>query len=100
MLSQALVDNQLVEDEVALLETYRGAYGITDETHEKLLNLAIQEPVYPDNVKTYLNTLETALFDGVITADEDAMLTTLRKSLGISDIQHANFTAKIRDSIK
>ena len=31
MLSQALVDNQLVEDEVALLETYRGAYGITDE---------------------------------------------------------------------
>jgi DNA-binding MarR family transcriptional regulator len=100
MLSQALVDNQLVEDEVALLETYRGAYGITDETHEKLLNLAIQEPVYPDNVKTYLNTLETALFDGVITADEDAMLATLRKSLGISDIQHANFTAKIRDSIK
>ncbi|MEE3039048.1 MAG: hypothetical protein VX328_04685 [Candidatus Thermoplasmatota archaeon] len=100
MLSQALVDNKLVEDEVALLETYRGAYGITDETHEKLLNLAIQEPVYPDNVKTYLNTLETALFDGVITADEDAMLTTLRKSLGISDIQHANFTAKIRDSIK
>ncbi len=100
MLSQALVDNKLVEDEVALLETYRGAYGITDETHEKLLNLAIQEPVYPDNVKTYLNTLETALFDGVITADEDAMLATLRKSLGISDIQHANFTAKIRDSIK
>ena len=100
MLSQALVDNQLVEDEVALLETYRGAYGITDETHEKLLNLAIQEPVYPDNVKTYLNTLETALFDGVITADEDAMLATLRKSLGISNIQHANFTAKIRDSIK
>ena len=40
MLSQALVDNQLVEDEVALLETYRGAYGITDETHEKLLNIA------------------------------------------------------------
>ena len=100
MLSQALVDNQLVEDEVALLETYRGAYGITDEIHEKLLNLAIQEPVYPDNVKTYLNTLETALFDGVITADEDAMLATLRKSLGISNIQHANFTAKIRDSIK
>ena len=100
MLSQALVDNQLVEDEVALLETYRGAYGITDETHEKLLNLAIQEPVYSDNVKTYLNTLETALFDGVITADEDAMLATLRKSLGISHIQHANFTAKIRDSIK
>jgi len=100
MLSQALVDNQLVEDEVALLETYRGAYGITNETHEKLLNLALQEPVYSDNVRTYLESLETALIDGIITADEEAMLATLRKSLGISEIQHANFTAKIRDSIK
>ncbi|DAC31728.1 MAG TPA: hypothetical protein HA327_00940 [Candidatus Poseidoniaceae archaeon] len=100
MLSQALVDNQLVDDEVALLETYRGAYGITDVTHEKLLNLALQEPVYSDNTKTYLETLETALIDGIITSDEDAMLATLRKSLGISEIQHANFTAKIRDTIK
>ncbi|MEC8541307.1 MAG: hypothetical protein VXY53_05655, partial [Candidatus Thermoplasmatota archaeon] len=100
MLSQALVDNQLVSDEVALLETFRGAYGITEEVHIKLLNLAKQEPVYSDNVKTYLNSLETALLDGVITEDEGAMLATLRKSLNISDQLHANFVAKVRDSIK
>ncbi|MEC7255781.1 MAG: hypothetical protein VXV76_04135 [Candidatus Thermoplasmatota archaeon] len=100
MLSQALVDNQLVSDEVALLETFRGAYGITEEVHAKLLNLAIQEPVYSENVKTYLESLETALSDGVITDDEDAMLDTLRKSLNISDQLHANLVAKVRDSIK
>ena len=60
MLSQALVDNQLVSDEVALLETFRGAYGILG-LHAKLLNLAIQEPVYPENVKTYLGALRNSI---------------------------------------
>ena len=100
MLSQALVDNELVEDEITLLETFRGAYGISDEIHQKLLNLAMQEPVYSDNIKTYNLTLETALNDGIITSDEEAMLATLRESLGISDRQHANLLAKFRDSIK
>ena len=100
MLSQALVDNELVEDEITLLETFRGAYGISDETHLKLLNLAMQEPVYSDNIRTYNLTLETALNDGIITHDEEAMLVTLRESLGISNRQHANLLAKIRDSIK
>ena len=100
MLSQALVDNELVEDEITLLETFRGAYGISDEIHQRLLNLAMQEPVYSDNIKTYNLTLETALNDGIITPDEEAMLVTLRESLGISDRQHANLLAKFRDSIK
>ena len=100
MLSQALVDGQLVDDEITLLETFRGAYGISDETHDKLLNLAKEEPVYSDNIKTYNRTLKTALNDGVITLDEEAMLLTLRQSLGISDKQHANLLAKFRDTIK
>ena len=100
MLSQALVDGQLVDDEITLLETFRGAYGISDETHDKLLNLAKEEPVYSDNIKTYNRTLKTALNDGVITLDEEAMLLTLRQSLGISDRQHANLLAKFRDTIK
>ena len=100
MLTQALDDNELVDDEMALLETFRGAYGISEETHAKLLNLAIQTPVYPESVQTYLDSLETALVDGIISSDEQAMLATLRKSLSITDQQHANFVAKIRDSIK
>jgi hypothetical protein len=56
--------------------------------------------VYSDNIRTYNLSLETALNDGIITHDEEAMLVTLRESLGISNRQHANLLAKIRDSIK
>ena len=38
--------------------------------------------------------------DGVITEDEDAMLTTLRKSLDVSEGEHASLLAKIRDRLK
>jgi hypothetical protein len=38
--------------------------------------------------------------DGVITQDEDAMLSTLRISLAVSDGEHASLLAKIRDSLK
>ena len=58
------------------------------------------EPMYPEQILTYYSALETAMDDGIITSDEDAMLTTLRKSLDITDGEHANLLAKIRDSIK
>ena len=87
MLSQALFDNQLIDDELTLLDTFRGAYGTKDEVHEKLLNLA-KEPVYPENVNTYYKTLKR-INRGIITEDEEAMLGTLR-NFGISDKQHAN----------
>ena len=72
----ALVDNELVEDEITLLETFECIRNL-DEIHQKLLNLAMQEPVYSDSIKTYNLTLETALNDGIITSHEEAMLATL-----------------------
>ena len=100
MLRQALVDEQIIEEENALLETFRVAYGIDGEMHANLLEKALLEPMYPEHILTYYSTLETAMDDGIITGDEDAMLTTLRKSLDITDGEHANLLAKIRDSIK
>ena len=100
MLRQALVDEQIIEEENALLETFRVAYGIDEKTHESLLEKALLEPMYPEHILTYYSALETAMDDGIITNDEDAMLNTLRKSLDISDGEHANLLAKIRDSIK
>lgn len=100
MLRQALVDEQIIEEENALLETFRVAYGINGEMHANLLEKALLEPMYPEHILTYYSALETAMDDGIITGDEDAMLNTLRKSLDISDGEHANLLAKIRDSIK
>ena len=100
MLRQALVDEQIIEEENALLDTFRVAYGIDEKMHANLLAKALLEPMYPEHILTYYSALETAMDDGIITSDEDAMLNTLRKSLDISDGEHANLLAKIRDSIK
>ena len=100
MLRQALVDEQIIEEENALLDTFRVAYGIDEKMHESLLEKALLEPMYPEHILTYYSALETAMDDGIITNDEDAMLNTLRKSLDITDGEHANLLAKIRDSIK
>ena len=45
MLRQALVDGEIVEDEVALLATMRNAFGIDDETHQRILNQAREIPL-------------------------------------------------------
>ena len=100
MLRQALIDEEIIEEEVALLDTFRIAYGIDEPTHKRLLEQAVMEPVYPENVQTYYSTLITAMDDGIITSDEEAMLKTLRNSLNITDGEHATLLAKIRDSIK
>ena len=100
MLRQALIDDSIIEEELILLDTFRIAFGIDMQTHEKLLGDAKKEPVYPQNIQTYHDTLITAMDDGIITKDEDAMLVTLRKSLGVSDGEHASLLAKIRDSLK
>jgi tellurite resistance protein len=100
MLRQAMVDGELVDDEIALLETVRIAYGFDRLTHDKLLNDAKQSPIVSQKYITYKSTLVTALDDGVITRDEGAMLATLRETLGISEAQHATLLAELRDNIK
>lgn len=100
MLRQAMVDGELIDDEIALLETVRIAYGFDRLIHDKLLNEAKESPFVSEKFITYKSTLITALDDGVITADEGAMLTTLRGTLGISDAQHATLLAELRDNIK
>ena len=97
MLRQALVDGEIVEDEIALLTTMRQAFGIDDENHLRILSEARSDPVLDENTMTYRATLKTALADGMITADEDAMLQTLRNNLGIPDSRHASLLAELLD---
>jgi tellurite resistance protein len=97
MLKQALVDGEIMEDEIALLKTMRDAFGIDLETHEKLIVEARMDPVLDDATMTYRATLVTALEDGMITSDEAAMLTTLRDTLGISESRHATLLAELLD---
>ncbi len=97
ILRQALVDGEIVEDEFALLGTMREAFGIDMQTHDILLADARKDPILDDATMTYRATLITALEDGMITSDEDAMLRTLRENLGISDARHGSLLAELLD---
>lgn len=100
MLRQALVDGVIHEEEEALLRTVQIAFDIDTETHERILNQALQQPYITPELEAYSSVLRTALLDGIITNDEDAMLETLREKTGISDQEHAMLLAELQDAIE
>jgi hypothetical protein len=97
MLRQALFDGEIIEEEVALLETMRSAFEIDLETHEALLAEAREDPILDEKTTIYRAALVTALEDGMVSADEDAMLKTLRDTMAISDSKHASLLAELLD---
>jgi tellurite resistance protein len=99
MLRQALIDGELADDEMALIKTFQIAFDIDDSTHERLMETARSEPALPENVRTYKATLDTAMEDGKITPDEEAMLRTLREALNVSMAEHASLLAGLRDQL-
>ena len=100
MLRQALVDGVIHEEEEALLRTVQVAFDIDEETHEQILNQALQQPYITPELEAYSSVLKTALIDGIITSDESAMLETLRRTTGISDQEHAMLLAELQDAIE
>jgi DNA-binding MarR family transcriptional regulator len=88
MILQALDDGEIMQDEQDLLETFRVAFGIDQLAHNRLLEQARNQPVQSEHYDTYAATLKTALQDNVITADEHAMLRTLRLQLDITEDEH------------
>jgi len=100
MLRQALVDGVIHEEEEALLRTVQVAFDIDAETHERILNRALQQPYITPELEAYSSVLKTALIDGIITSDESAMLETLRETTGISDQEHAMLLAELQDAIE
>jgi len=99
MLRQALIDGELADDEMALIKTFQIAFDIDEDAHIRLMEKARSEPVLPDNVLTYKVTLDTAMEDGKITSDEEAMLRTLREALNVSMSEHARLLAELRDQM-
>lgn len=88
MIMQALDDGEIVQEEVALLDTFRIAFGIDSVTHNSLLERARNMPVVSEHYQTYSAAVKTAYKDKVITIDEHAILKTLRAQLNISENEH------------
>ena len=102
-LKDAISNNDIVEVADALTDilvvTYGGglAFGIDLETHEKLVAEARLDPALDEATMAYRASLETALIDGMITPDEEAILATLRATLEIPETRHATLLAEILD---
>ena len=88
MIMQALDDGEIIQDEVDLLETFRIHFGIDQLTHNTLLERARNSPVLSEHHLTYAAAVRTAMKDNIITADEHAILMTLKGTLDISDEEH------------
>ena len=88
MIMQALDDGEIVQEEVALLDTFRIAFGIDSVTHNSLLERARNMPVVSEHYQTYSAAVKTAYKDKIITIDEHAILKTLRTQLNISESEH------------
>lgn len=88
MIMQALDDGEIMQEEVALLDTFRIAFGIDSVTHNSLLERARNIPIVSEHFQTYAAAVKTAYKDKIITIDEHAILKTLRAQLNISETEH------------
>jgi DNA-binding PadR family transcriptional regulator len=94
MILQALDDGEIMQEEIDLLNTFRVAFGIDQVTHNALLDKARSVPVTSEHYETYAAMVKTAMQDSVITADEHALLRTLRVQLDISEEEHERILAE------
>lgn len=97
MILQALDDGEILQDEIDLLDTFRVHFGIDQVTHNALLNRARETPAVSEHYHTYAAAVKTAMQDKVITADEHAILKTLRGTLEITDQEHERIMNELTD---
>ncbi|MEK9730190.1 MAG: helix-turn-helix domain-containing protein [Candidatus Poseidoniales archaeon] len=96
MLIQALEDGEIQDEEFGLLQTMKNAFGIDEASHLRLLELAKNAHRENPHLSVYKEALKTALLDGIITDDEDAMLQTLRTQFGITVDEHLELFEELR----
>ena len=94
---RATVHDALIK--INQLNEHMVLFVVDEDAHLRLMEKARAEPYLPDNVLTYKATLDTAMKDGKITSDEEAMLSTLRKALNVGVSEHARLLAELRDKM-
>lgn len=104
LLEQALEDGEIIEEEMVMLETLRTTLDIDLETHGRLVAQVVAHAELLDSLEAhyhpYVDAVRTALEDGIISLDEDAILTSLRRSFNIPTEIHVAIATSIRDNMK
>tara|TARA_B100000131_G_scaffold322199_1_gene375345 strand:+ start:1724 stop:2788 length:1065 start_codon:yes stop_codon:yes gene_type:complete len=104
LLEQALEDGEIIEEELVMLETLRTTLDIDLEIHGRLVAQVVAHAELLDSLEPhfhpYVDAVRTALEDGIISLDEDAILTSLRRSFNIPTEVHVAIATSIRDNMK
>lgn len=88
LILQAIADGVIIDSEAAMLTTLRNAIGISHETHAILLLKAKKSLDSSPYLLAYADAVRVALADEIITSDEEAILSSMRESFGISIAEH------------
>jgi tetratricopeptide (TPR) repeat protein len=97
-LQQVWDDGILTTDEQRMLDGLQESLGISKEEHD-LLESKIQKDESKQHQNTYRRVLEQAWADGIITNDEQELLTNLKQKLNISDAEHAKMEMEIKSKL-
>jgi len=100
VLKQAWIDGALTYDEISLIDRIRMHLGITIKEHQTIESELLKERRLDPSWQAYTAVLEQALLDGIVTADEQAILKRLRIILHISEKEHNVLEQKILEKMK
>lgn len=92
---QAWADGIITSDEENMLKALRESMGITQQEHDQIIKVVMQE-ITKDGIDAYRLALEQAWMDNILTADEKITLGKLREVLGISEDEHNRLETEIR----
>jgi tetratricopeptide (TPR) repeat protein len=97
-LQQVWEDGILTDDEKRMLNGLQESLNISQNEHEYIESkVEIGKP--KENLNTYKRVLEQAWADGILTADEQSMLSNLKGQLQITDEEHQMLEEEVKGNI-
>jgi len=97
-LQQVWEDGIVTEDEKRMLEGLQNSLGITQDEHKFFESRLVQDESM-HHFNTYRKVLEQAWSDGILTTDEQELITKLREKLNISEEDHTALENEIKSNL-
>jgi tetratricopeptide (TPR) repeat protein len=91
-------DGIVTEDEKRMLEGLQASLGITPGEHNFFESKLVKDNT-DQRLVTYRKVIEQAWSDGILTADEQALINKLREKLNITDEEHQSIENDIKSNL-
>ena len=97
-LQQVWEDGIVTDDEKRMLEGLQNSLGITQDEHKFFESRLVQDESV-QHLNTYRKVLEQAWSDGILTTEEQELITKLREKLNISEEDHTALENEIKSNL-